>query len=238
MDSTKSLHTGRRRWLLTAALLLLTLIGVIVALMELPPTYQSESQVVLLASPASSRPNGGNPYLSFSPALTLTADLVSRELMSPSTATYLASIGYPDSYTVALAPYTTPTTGSVLLITVSGTDKAGVELTLHGVINEISTLMARLQSANPPADRIRAMTISMTGQATLSLTQMARLLAVLIGVGLVASFGVPWIVDAQIAGRRVRRQTDPAVTAPQPADPVADSRWISPQDATHRDSRR
>jgi len=238
MEPTKSLRTRRGRWLLTAALLLLTLIGVIVALVELPPTYQAESQVVLLASPVASRPNGGNPYLSFTPALTLTADLVSRELMSPSTASSLAASGYPDSYTVALAPYTTSTTGSVLLITVSGTDKAGVELTLHGVINEISTVMARLQSSNLRADRIRAMTISMAGQATLSLTQMARLLAVLIGVGLVASFGVPWIVDAQIAGRRLKRQADPAVTAPQPADPVADSRWVAPQDLTRSDTLR
>jgi hypothetical protein len=235
MYPTKSLHTGRGRWLLTGALLLLTLIGVIVALVELPPTYQSESSIVLLASPAASKPNGGNPYLSFSPSLTLTADVLSRELMSPSIADYLTSRGFPDSYDVALATYTTNTTGSVLLVTVSGTDKAGVELTLHGVTGEVSTVLAKLQSGSPPDDRIRAMTMFRSGQATLSLSQMARLLAVLIGVGLVASFGVPWIVDAQIAGRRLQHDAGPAVTVPHPADAV--SGWAAPQDAAHSDYR-
>jgi hypothetical protein len=226
MTPTNSLRTGRARWILTGGLLLLTLASVVAALAELPPTYQSESSVVLLASPEASRPNGDNPYLSFSPSLTLTADVVSREMMAPSTVNDLASSGFPDSYNVALASYTTDTTGSVLLVTVTGPDKAAVEFTLHGVTNEISTVLAKLQASSPPADRILAATISMSGQPVLSLTQMARLLAVLIGVGLVASFGVPWLVEAQIAGRRIRRDTESA-TSPLPPDPDADGRWAT-----------
>jgi hypothetical protein len=224
MTPTTSLRTGRGRWILTGGLLLLTLVGVVVALAELPPTYQSESSVVLLASPAASRPNGDNPYLSFSPSLTLTADVLSREMMAPSTVSYLASNGFPDSYNVELATYTTDTTGSVLLVTVTGTDKVAVQLTLHGVTNEISTVLAKLQASSPPDDRILASTISMSRQATLSLSQMARLLAVLIGVGLIASFGVPWLVEAQIAGRRIQRDGGPP---PLPRDPAADSRWTT-----------
>lgn len=228
MNSTNSLRMGRGRWILTGGLLLLTLIGVVAALVELPPSYQSEASVVLLASPAASRPNGDNPYLSFSPSLTLTADVVSREMMAPSTVSDLASNGFPDSYNVELATYTTDTTGSVLLVTVTGTDKVAVQLTLHGVTNEISTMLARLQASNPPGNRIRASTISMSRQATLSLNELARLLAILIGVGLVASFGVPWIVEAQIAGRRIQRDAwAPPVTPPLPRDEAADERWTT-----------
>lgn len=239
MNPTHSLRTGRTRWILTGGLLFLTLVGVVAALAELPPTYQSESSVVLLASPSASRSNGDNPYLSFSPSLTLTADVVSREMMAPSTVNYLGTSGFPDSYNVALATYTTDTTGSVLLVTVTGTDKAAVELTLHGVTKEISTVLAKLQAGSPQADRILAETISMSGQAALNLSQMARLLAMLIGIGLLASFGVPWIVEAQIAGRRLQRETG-QVTSPLPPDPGADGRWATArpggQHAAQRDT--
>jgi hypothetical protein len=236
MYQSSSFRTGRGRWLLTGGLLLLTLLGVVVALVELPPSYQAESSVVLLASPAASRPNGDNPYLSFTPSLTLTADVVSRQMMAPQTAYDLTSNGYPDAYTVALATYTTDTTGSVLLITVTGPDQAAVEITLHGVTQEISTVLANLQAGSPPADRITAATISMSRAATLSLTQLARLLAVLIGVGLAASFGVPWLVEAQIIGRRIQREAVEPEPSPLDTDP-GPGRYVSTHGA-HRDTRR
>jgi hypothetical protein len=237
MYQSSSFRTGRGRWLLTGGLLLLTLLGVVVALVELPPSYQAESSVVLLASPAASRPNGDNPYLSFSTSLTLTADVVSRQMMAPQTAYDLTSNGYPDAYSVALATYTTDTTGSVLLITVTGPDQAAVELTLHGVTQEISTVLAKLQAASPAVDRITAATISMSREATLSLTQLARLLAVLIGVGLAASFGVPWLVEAQVLGRRIQRDAAEVDSSPLETDPGPASRYVSAHGA-HRDTRR
>jgi hypothetical protein len=237
MYQTTSFRAGRGRWMLTGGLLLLTLLGVVVALVELPPSYQAESSVVLLASPAASRPNGDNPYLSFSPSLTLTADVVSRQMMAPQTAYDLTSNGYPDAYNVALATYTTDTTGSVLLVTVTGPDQAAVEITLHGVTEEIGTVLARLQAGSPPADRISAANISMSRQATLSLSQLGRLLAVLIGVGLAASFGVPWLVEAQLIGRRIQRDAAQAATSPLETDPGAGDRYVSTHGA-HRDTRR
>lgn len=236
MYRTNSFRTGRGRWMLTGGLLLLTLIGIVAALVELPPTYQAESSVVLLASPAASKVNGDNPYLSFSPSLTLTADVVSREMMAPETAYDLVSNGYPDAYTVGLATYTTDTTGSVLLVTVDGTDQAAVELTLHGVTDEISTILAKLQAVSPSYDRISAATLSMSRQASLSLTQLTRLLAVLIGVGLAASFGVPWLVEAQFIGRRIQRDA-PQRAAPPLVEEPDPGRYVSAPGA-HRDTRR
>lgn len=233
MEPTNSLHMGRARWVLTGALLVLTLIAALAALVELPPTYQSQSSVVLLASPQASRPDGGNPYLSFSPSLTLTADVVSRELMSSTTAQRLAANGYPDSYSVALADYTTSTTGSVLIVTVSGTDKAGVNLTQHGVTIQIGAVLASLQSGSPAEDRIQAVTLSVSN-AALNLSQLARLLTVLIGMGLVVSFGIPWIVESRITGRRLQRTAWAAAPAPDPvpADRRDGSQHVARDDVT------
>jgi hypothetical protein len=237
MDRTNLMQTGRKRWVVTGALLLLTFVGVVVALVELPPTYQSQSSVVLLASPAASKPNGDNPYLSFSPSLTLTADAVSREMTSPAVAAQLAAQGFPDSYNVQLATYTTNTTGSVLLVTVDGPDNAAVQYTLHGVTGEIGTILAKLQSASPAVDRIRAVALSMSSQPSLNLSQMGRLLAVLIGVGLLVSFGVPWLVEAQIAGRRLQRADGVAAMVPPPAEPTAGVHRSPSHRAPHSDYR-
>lgn len=205
MGQNTSLRAWRGRWILTAVLLLLTIAGAVTALAKLPRTYQANASLVLLASRAASKPNGGNPYLSFNPSLTLTADVLSRELMAPGTASYLSSQGFSDSYTVTLATYTTQTTGSVLLVTVNGHDPDSVEATMIGVIDQISRRLAGLQNGIGASDRVRAQTLSMPANASLSVSQTARPLAVLAGLGLVISFCVPWVVDAQVQRGRGRR---------------------------------
>src|SRR5580658_10562385 len=127
MDLRQAVRIWRTRWTLTSVLLILALAGIGGATAEMPRYYQSDSSMVLLASRASSMQNGGNPFLSFSPSLTLTADAVSRALMAPQTVRQLAGQGFTASYTVALPTYTTSTTGSVLLVTVTGADAARSE---------------------------------------------------------------------------------------------------------------
>ena len=85
MYLSESFRIWRKRRYLTAALLVLALAGSGAALSTLPRTYQANSSVILLASRTAASPYGGNPYLSFSPSLTLAADAVSRELMGPRT---------------------------------------------------------------------------------------------------------------------------------------------------------
>jgi hypothetical protein len=205
MSEFYSRRAWRGHWLLTVALLVTTLAGGAAAAGVLPRTYQAQGSVVLLASRAVSKPNGGNPYLSFSPSLTLTADVLSRELMAPATVTYLAAKGYTASYTVLLAPDTVPTTGSVLLLTVTGTGQATTAATLTGVIAEIRARLARLQSGITRYNQIRVEPLSVPPGATVSMAQTLRPLAALLGLGLAAAFGIPWVIDAQIAERRARR---------------------------------
>jgi hypothetical protein len=228
MDLSETIRIWRRRWILTLVLLTLALAGTVAALRAIPRSYAADSSVVLLASPSDARQNGSNPYLSFSPSLTLTADAVSRELIAPVTVSDLAAMGYGDVYTVALPPYTTTTTGSVLLVAVTGNDKAAVEHTLQGVTHEISVKLAQLQRGVTSRRQIRAATLSASPQATLSIGQTARPLVAVITPMLLLALGIPVIADGWKARRRIRK-----VLSQEPKD-GADRLAYGPRVATER----
>ncbi|HEY6277307.1 MAG TPA: hypothetical protein VIX86_13360 [Streptosporangiaceae bacterium] len=173
---------------------------------RLPRSYQAQSSVVLLAPRSVAKADGGNPYLSFSPSLTLTADVLSRELMGPAQARRLVAEGAAATYTVTLPTYTTATTGSVLLVTVSGSGRALVETTLQAVTREISTELSRLQGPVRPADRIRATTLAMSPQPTLSISMSARPLVAVVVPAFLLALWIPVVVDGRAARRRLRRQ--------------------------------
>lgn len=210
MGTTYPHHSWRGRWILTAVLLLLALLGCAAAADRLPRTYQSESSVVLVASRAVAKQSGGNnPYLSFSPSLTLSADVLIQELMAPSTVSTLASHGDDDPYTVTLTPETIQTTGSVIDISVTGNQAASVQRTLLAVIAEAHTRLDTLQAGLSPYRRIRMVTLSISSAPSLSVSQTARPLVILATVALAAAFGIPWLLDAQITRRRIRRMPHP-----------------------------
>jgi hypothetical protein len=228
MVQTNSLGAWRRQPVLTVVLLLLVLVGTAVAVVRMPRTYQADGSVVLLASPAVANGTGNNPYLSFSGSLTLTADVLSRQLMAPGVVRDLASRGFADPYTVSLATYTTSTTGSVLTATVTGTDRAGVELELGAVMNEMQARLASLQSALKPHDRIRMATIAKSQWAAVSISQTARPLTLVVAVGLLLVIGLPWLVDARAARLQPRRASS-ADPEPEFGDPVAGAErgWLA-----------
>ena len=207
MDLRHAVRIWRARWILTSMLLILAIVGGAAAVKKMPRYYQSTSSVVLLASRAASVQNGGNPFLSFGPSLTLTADAVSREMMAPAAARQLAARGFTASYTVGLPSYTTTTTGSVLLVTVTGSDAAEVQLTLQAVTAEISTQLAQLQHGLQAASQERTATLAFSPQPTLSVSQTAR---PLVGAGallLVICLGIPIVVDGLVTRRRLRRRS-------------------------------
>ena len=165
----------------------------------LPWTYTSQSTVVLLASPHASKVVSGNPYLAFDSSITLTADVVRRELMDPRTMQDLVSHGYTASYAVVNAP---DTTGPVLLLTVTGSNKAVVEHTLHGVTSEVSTKLNDLQSSVASDNQIQDLVLAMSPQASLSKGKKARPVAVILGLGLALTFVVPQVIEGRAARRR------------------------------------
>ena len=199
MDLAESFRTLRRRWILTLLLFLLTLAGAAAAVVKLPWTYTAQSTVVLLASPHASKAVTGNPYLGFDSSITLTADVVRRVVMDPRAVQDLANRGYSASYTVVDAP---DTTGPVLLVTVSGSNKAAVEHTLHGVTSEVSTKLNELQSSVASDNQIGDQVIAMSPQASLSKGKKARPLAVILALGLALTFVIPQIIDRRAARRQ------------------------------------
>lgn len=201
MDVIGPLRTLRRQWLLTLLLLLLTLAAT-AALAKRPGPYQSESQVVLLPSKMSSKAFGGNPYLSFGSSISLTADLVRREVMDPRTALALAAQGYTSAYSIVDDP---DTAGPVLDVVVSGNNKYSVQHTLNGVTADVSTKLAELQAGVKPVDRITSLVVSADPEASLKLSKKARPIAVILGFGLVLTIAIPQLIDAALAKRRAAR---------------------------------
>jgi hypothetical protein len=204
MDLRQAVGIWRRRRILTSTLFVLAMLGVVAVQAKIPRYYQSASSSVVLASPDAAEPNGNNPFLSFSSSLTLTADAVSREMMSPATAGQLTRQGFTAAYTVTVPTYTTSTTGSILLVTVTGTKPAEVQSTLAAVNVQIGTQLAQMQHGLPARSQVRTKTLSITPQATLSLSQTARLPVAAAVLLLVLCLGAPIVVDGLVAQRRLR----------------------------------
>src|SRR5664279_4317848 len=161
MDASGSLHTLRKHWVLTSVLILLTLVAAVGMWAAKPGPYQSESQVVFLASQESSKVNGNNPYMSFNTTLTTTADLVRREVLDPKTVVALAARGYSESYNVVDDPLAT---GPVLDITAVGGNQAAVEATQHAVTAEVRSQLQQLQGSIAPEDQISSLVVSSNPQ--------------------------------------------------------------------------
>lgn len=208
MNLRDALHVWRRRWILTLLLILLVLAVSAAAAMKLPRHYSAESDVVLLPSASSAAPNGHNPYLSFNGSLPMTAQVITYQLMAPGSVQSLAAQGYRASYAVTLAANAAG--APVVDVLVTGSNKAAVENTLHGVTNEIATNLTALQTGISHNNRITALTLSVAMQPSLSTSKTARPLVVVLGLGLVLALSIPLMVDGVARRRTPDRATIPA----------------------------
>jgi capsular polysaccharide biosynthesis protein len=211
MDLMQSFSVLRRRWILTSALLLLTLLGTAAAVVKLPWTYQAVGTTVLINSKNASATSDNNPLLAFNSSLASAAEVVSLAVMSPHTAQALQAGGYIAGYQVAV---TSVTGGPILQITVTGKNKYAVEHTLSGVMNEISAQLSDLQGGITPRNKITVLPLS-EGKPSHSISKKAKPLVVVLALGLVLTFAVPQIVDGLVVRRRARKQS---AVPPQRAD--------------------
>lgn len=215
MNLSESLHTLRRRWVLTLVLLALVGAGAAGAAIKLPRTYESTSQIAFLSSKTDSRLYyNSNPYLAFDDSLNVAADVVGRRMMDPRVVSALAADGYTGSYVVEDAP-TSP--GPVLIITVTAKNPTEAESTLQGVTDAVATQLSSMQSEVSQQDRITDTVLSISVKATLSLSKMARPLAAVIVVGLVLVISIPLIVEGISVRRRTKRGS-PQTPDPGPGD--------------------
>jgi hypothetical protein len=203
MDVSGALHTLRKHWILTSVLVLLTLIAAIGAWTKISGPYQSTSQVVFLASQYTSKPNGDNPYLSFSDTLTTTADIVRREVLDPRIVAALAARGFTDTYEVENDPLGI---GPVLDITATGPTKAGVLATQAAVTDEVQSQLQELQTDILPKNQITSMVVTSSPKATLMVSKKARPLVAVLVLGFVLVLAIPQMLDAVQNRTRTRRK--------------------------------
>jgi hypothetical protein len=196
-----ALHVWRRRWILTLVLILAVLAVSVVAAMKVPRHYSAESDVVLLSSTTAAIPNGHNPYLTYNSSLAMTAQIISYQLLDPNSLLDLAARGYPASFTAALAQNTAG--APILTISVTGSNKNTVENTLRGVTGEIATKLSALQTGITPNNQIKAMTLSIDTNPSLSTSKTARPLVVVVALGLILALAIPLIIDG---ARRPRQR--------------------------------
>jgi hypothetical protein len=192
----------RRRWILTSFLFLLTLAAALAAWVKIPGPYQAESMTVLYPSQQASKPNGNNPLMSFGGSLNVAGDIVLREVSAPSYAAQLAAHGYTSSFTIADDPNST---GPILDVTVTGSSQGQVEQTLNGVTAAVKNELAAIQQSYKPANRITSQVVSTQPTPKLLVSKKARTIVIVLGLGLVLTFAIPQVVDAEIAKRRGAR---------------------------------
>jgi hypothetical protein len=202
MDLVASGRTLRRRWILTSFLFLLTVVAALAAWVKLPGPYQAESMTVLYPSQQASKLNGDNPLMSFGGSLNVAGDIVLREVSAPSYAAQLAAHGYTSSFTIADDPLTT---GPILDVTVTGSNQGQVEQTLNGVTAAVKNQLAAIQQNYKPANRITSQVVSTQPTPKLLVSKKARTIVIVLGLGLILTFVIPQVVDAEIAKRRGAR---------------------------------
>ena len=203
MDVSGALHTLRKHWILTSVLVLLTLIAAFETWVTIPGPYQSQSQVVFLASQQVSKPSGDNPYLAFGDTLITTADVVRREVMDPRIVAALAARGFTDTYLVENDPLGV---GPMLDITATGPTKAGVMATQAAVTDEVQSQLQELQTDLLPKNQITSMVVTSSPKATLMVSKKARPLVAVLVVGFILVLAIPQMVDAAQNRARSRRK--------------------------------
>ena len=223
MDVSGALHTLRKHWILTSVLVLLTLIAAFETWVTIPGPYQSQSQVVFLASQQVSKPSGDNPYLAFGDTLITTADVVRREVMDPRIVAALAARGFTDTYLVENDPLGV---GPMLDITATGPTKAGVMATQAAVTDEVQSQLQELQTDLLPKNQITSMVVTSSPKATLMVSKKARPVVAVLLVGFILTLAIPLMVDAvqnRVRGRRKKARQRPWTPIETPASTLSSS---------------
>ena len=223
------LYTLRKHWVLTSFLVLLTLVAAVGAWVKTSGPYQSQSQVVFLASQQASKLNGNNPYLSFQDSLNMTGDIVRQGVMDPRVVAALAAKGFKDSYLVQDDPLSA---GPVLDIIATGPTKAGVMATQAAVTADVQSQLQQLQSDVLPKNQITSQVISSSLQPTLLITKKARPVVAVLILGVLLILVIPQLVEAvqnRFGSRRKKGQRPWTPVEKAPSLPASDDGFRSSQ---------
>jgi uncharacterized protein involved in exopolysaccharide biosynthesis len=202
VDLLDWLGTLLRRWWLTVPLLVLALTATAFVAVTTPWTYKAQATGVLLGSPVQAKQAGGNPWLVFDSSLTVTAEVLGREMMDEKTAQSLADQGLTSTYQVGVAP---DSSGPVLAIMVTGTDAADTKKTLDALIAMVPQKLTHLQTQESvsPKAQIKMNLISSSPKAAKVSTDKLRLIVMVLFMGLVLTVAGP--LFAEVLSERRKR---------------------------------
>jgi hypothetical protein len=232
VDLLDSINILLKRWWLTLPLFALTLIGVASAAVVLPWSYEAKADMVFLASSYQAKQAGGNPWLVFDGSLTVTAEVVGRELMDDQTMAAIRNQGLTSTYLIGVAPNSA---GPVLDVDVKGNDSADTAATLNALMKLIPQKLDQIQAEHGVAApaRIRLNVVSASPHPDLKSTSKVRTLAVLAFGGLVATVAVPLFVESisarRTGGRRSEPQPRPGSGQGRGAPPARERRRTAPR---------
>ncbi|MFC7381581.1 YveK family protein [Sphaerisporangium rhizosphaerae] len=207
MDLLDSLRALLRRWPVTVALLAVTIIATVGALMAIPWQYESKATVVFLSSRKGSQPVGGNPWLAFDASLTITAEVISRGMSDERTLQMLKDEGKTAEFTVGLAQ---DSRGPLLDITATGPDPKVAQATMETLATLSQQRLTEMQqkSAILPDATIRAELVTSSDKAELTPEKKIRLLVIIFAGGMLVTIGVPLFLESLAQKRRRLAQPD------------------------------
>ncbi|MCW2881884.1 MAG: chain length determinant protein [Sphaerisporangium sp.] len=206
MDLLDSLRALLRRWPVTVALMAVTLAATVGALIAIPWQYESKATVVFLSSRKGSQPVGGNPWLAFDASLTITAEVIARNMSDERTLQKLKDEGNTATFTVGLAQ---DSRGPLLDITATGPDPKVAQATMDTLVTLSQARLTEMQrkSAIVPDATIRAELVTSTDKAQVTPQAKIRLLVIIFAGGMLLTIGVPLFLESMAQKRRRQAQS-------------------------------
>jgi hypothetical protein len=222
LDFFTTLRILLSRWYVVVPSMLFTLAAAFAASAAVAPSWKATSTLVLLG-PATARQDASgnatrvqtNAYLDFGGTLEVTADILSRIMMSPATAEQLAARGLTADYEVGAEPDPGGRDTPILTIVAIGPDPEIAKATAQGVAAQIRSELQRRQTAAgaPKADFIRVDQVTTPTSAERQLGSKFRAAAAAGALGLALTFGLAFLAES-ISERRAARRRRPAWGVP------------------------
>ena len=192
MDFGDIFHVLRKHWVVLSLALALTVAGTVGAAKYGPTKYQSQVQLTMLNGPKvnAAQANYGNPYLSFTQALSIDVDLLTRNLTAVASMQQLTKLGATDQLTAGFA---VNSLGPFMQLTVTGQNQAHVARSMNVLIQFAEQRWLQMQRAEKaPTDSIVALqTIAPPSPPTLVLKPKFELIGAVAIVGRSCSICIP-----------------------------------------------
>jgi hypothetical protein len=242
------LRVLRRRWYVTVAGLLATVMAAYFVLGVLPSQYQAKQSVVLLpaaASPtkqaAASTPQAAaatanqgdpNPYRGFDSSISVTAEVMSASVTQPSVVKRLVAQGASSSFGATVDQQSG---GPVLQITASSDKPAVAKRTVALVTQELRNELANRQRAvGAPSDSwITISDVTAPGAPQQMIKGKIRILIALGVLGVAGTVAAALAFDALARARSGRKQTSRDDPPESPRDGDTDGDEVTWADLEH-----